>query len=296
MFKIQLILVIIFLSNNILLSDTWGTPKSKYEYISDNQIYKFIIKTNRNSEGKCLGILKKERFLFDKTIWKGNLINKICPLKAMVTNNGKYVVTFDDWYSVGKYPIVIYDKNGNLVKEHSLETLGLKKYVIGLPFFVDGVLKFQEDGFIEKSVSSMYWRKNSLIFFNKLQTNLFIRLHWGLIIVIKLDSGEILNKEDYLEDKVFIENKIFEYTENLLNSTDDYDLNKGALIAGQEGYKEFIPKLEKLLMNNAHNQVIPGGENPEQPYNFYFVRATAIEALKKLNIQVTNVVIKEVIK
>jgi hypothetical protein len=125
---------------------------------------------------------------------------------------------------------------------------------------------------------------------------LCIRLHWGLILVIRLENGDILDKEDYLDDKGFIEDKLFEFTESLLNSDNDYDLNKGALIAGQEGYKEFIPKLESLLLNNAHNQVMPGGDNPEPPYKFYFVRATAIEALRKLNNQVPNIVIKEVIK
>jgi hypothetical protein len=166
MFKLYLILLATIFSYNILLGDTWGPPKSKYAYTSNNQIYKFVVKTNRNSEGKCLGILKKERFLIDKTIWEKNLVNNKCPLEAMVTNNGKYVITFDDWHGAGKHPIVIYDENGKLIKEHSLESLGLKKFIKGLHYIVDGVLKHQEDGFIEMSVSSIWWRKNSLIFFN----------------------------------------------------------------------------------------------------------------------------------
>lgn len=56
-------------------------------------------------------------------IWNKRLINKIAPVTAIVSNDGKSIVTFDNWGSMG-YGLdvmVTYDENGGLVKRYQLE-------------------------------------------------------------------------------------------------------------------------------------------------------------------------------
>lgn len=38
---------------------------------------------------------------------------------------GHYVVTMDEWGSVGKFPVVVYGRNGELIAVHRTESLGL---------------------------------------------------------------------------------------------------------------------------------------------------------------------------
>ena len=52
-----------------------------------------------------------------------NLINSISPVKALLSNNGKRIVTIDNWHSLG-YGIdvfVVYNEKGELVKRYKLD-------------------------------------------------------------------------------------------------------------------------------------------------------------------------------
>jgi TonB family protein len=71
------------------------------------------------------------------------LLNEVSPVGAIVSNNGDYVVTFDNWHSVGYGDdvIVIYRSNGALVKKFGLEDLLTEGDIETLP----------------RSVSSIWW-------------------------------------------------------------------------------------------------------------------------------------------
>lgn len=75
-------------------------------------------------------------------IWDKKLINRVAPVNVIVGNDGKSIVTFDNWFSTGygTEVMVLYDQNGNLEKRYNLEDI--------TPFPIDNY-RF--------SVSSIHW-------------------------------------------------------------------------------------------------------------------------------------------
>lgn len=77
-------------------------------------------------------------------VWAGPLANPIAPVTVLVAGDGRHVVTFDNWGSVGHgaHVIVIYGPEGNLVRSLRLTDLVPQDYIEALPH----------------SVSSLDWR------------------------------------------------------------------------------------------------------------------------------------------
>ncbi len=162
----------------ITKADTWDNPKIK-TYYSANKEFKLIItpqktsdkyylweyyKTNTHPQTKKI-LKQKEKFMQSISehdtiripctgelyqingtdsvlIWKKPLLNEVCPVHAIVANNGSSIVTFDNWYSMG-YGVnvfVVYDENGNAQKTYKLEEIS--------PFPLNDY---------SKSISSLYW-------------------------------------------------------------------------------------------------------------------------------------------
>ncbi len=80
-----------------------------------------------------------------KRISKFPLVNEVAPVSALVSDDGRWVVTFDNWHTVGlgDSVIVIYRSDGSLVRSLSLEELLLDEDLEELP----------------RSVSSRSWSK-----------------------------------------------------------------------------------------------------------------------------------------
>lgn len=75
--------------------------------------------------------------------WEIPLVNEVAPVSALVSRSGNYVVTFDNWHSVGHGDdvVVIYNAQGGLVKKFGLEDL-----------LTEGDIET-----FQRSVSSMRW-------------------------------------------------------------------------------------------------------------------------------------------
>jgi hypothetical protein len=58
-------------------------------------------------------------------VWRKKLLNEVAPRTALVSETGKYVVTFDDWpyRGIGNKVIVIYDSLGKLKKNGGLKEI-----------------------------------------------------------------------------------------------------------------------------------------------------------------------------
>lgn len=72
---------------------------------------------------KCHAILYSIENKDTIEIWNKRLINDIAPVTAIISNNGKSVITFDNWSSMG-YGLdvmVVYDSKGGLKKRYQLE-------------------------------------------------------------------------------------------------------------------------------------------------------------------------------
>jgi hypothetical protein len=58
-----------------------------------------------------------------EAVWQRDLSNDVAPVDVLVSDNGKYVVTLDNWHKVGRGPnvVVIYGPQGKLVRQLALE-------------------------------------------------------------------------------------------------------------------------------------------------------------------------------
>lgn len=77
------------------------------------------------------------------TLWDKRLVNNVSPVSALVADSSRYVVTFDNWASMGwgNDVIVIYGADGTLIRSLSLNDVLPEDYVRALP----------------RSLSSLWW-------------------------------------------------------------------------------------------------------------------------------------------
>ena len=79
------------------------------------------------SPGACTGTLYERKFLVWYTPkWTAPLSNRVAPVSALVSDSGRYVVTFDNWHQVGYGDdvVAVYDgSNGTLLWKYRLEDL-----------------------------------------------------------------------------------------------------------------------------------------------------------------------------
>jgi TonB family protein len=81
--------------------------------------------------------------------WEAALVNEVSPVRALVSGSGRYVVTFDNWHSVGYGDdvVVIYNAQGGLIKKFGLEDL-----------LTEGDIET-----FQRSVSSIHWGREHYI-------------------------------------------------------------------------------------------------------------------------------------
>lgn len=145
--KAILFLIFILVCSHQATADTWASPKIKDYYNTDSTFYARIVPTTipdkysqwRNASIKkkkkfspkdtlivpCYAIMYKRTKNGDSLIWQKKLINRIAPMTALVSSDGSYLVTFDNWSSLGYGVDVMayYDRGGNLIKRHMLEDI-----------------------------------------------------------------------------------------------------------------------------------------------------------------------------
>jgi hypothetical protein len=167
-------------------ADDWAPP-SVAKIRSDNGAFEVVI-TPASEKGSASAILRKTQGNYSTRLWEAKLVNKIAPVSVKVADSGRYVATFDEWYSVGTKPVVIYGEGGRLVAELSLADLNLE--------FHPNIIR---------TVSSYRWNDFAIMVFGppaekggepwqrSLEDSLFIRLYWGEVIAIDLTSGKVRN-------------------------------------------------------------------------------------------------------
>jgi hypothetical protein len=74
---------------------------------------------------------------------KWPLVNDVAPVDALVANDGKYLVTFDNWHRLGYGDdvVAIYDAHGRLIRKYALIDILPLDYIETL----------------QRSVSSLHW-------------------------------------------------------------------------------------------------------------------------------------------
>ncbi len=149
----------------LVLADSWEPPKTKRYFSANGQYFIEIVPTKipeKYSQWRMATPKRKAKFkptdttiipcharffkIQDKDtikLWEQKLINHISPMTALVSNDGAYVVTFDNWASLG-YGLdvmVVYNAKGELLKRYQLDDFS--------PFPLNAY---------QLSISSIWWR------------------------------------------------------------------------------------------------------------------------------------------
>lgn len=262
------------LIGNVVRADSWEKPK-RTDYLASNGNYVFRVTPDGgwpNRNGWCLGELSRLEGGKEAVVWKRYLVNNHAPVQAIVSDSGLYVVTLDEWGHVGTLPVVVYGPRGELIRVHNLESLLGATDVPG-----------------RVTVSSVWWNEDALVFFGPKDATLFVRLSTGRLIMISMKSGSLM------DDKWFrLESAIGASDENTraslhavskegaadlalryLQSDNPRQRRTGAVVAGQLGLRDTIPRLRALLKDETESLSIIG----LLPVRHRYVADAAKEAL-----------------
>src|SRR5262249_47437008 len=131
-------------------ADTWAAPKDQ-EFRSAGGGFVFKVQVASPpppQRGPCPGSLSPLHRGPYRPLWERPLVNRISPVRALVHDSGRFVVTLDEWHGVGTNPVVIYGGEGELIAHLSLADLRLE----GHPR-------------ITRSVSSYWWNEHAILLF-----------------------------------------------------------------------------------------------------------------------------------
>ncbi len=98
-------------------------PKNYYKWLSAKPKKKSRFSAEDTTIVHCHAILYEINHSDTIPIWNKKLINRIAPNFVIVANDGKTIVTFDNWSALG-YGVdvmVTYDDCGNMVERYNLE-------------------------------------------------------------------------------------------------------------------------------------------------------------------------------
>jgi hypothetical protein len=148
--KLILIISVLFICFFETKADEWPAPGVREYYNSDSSYFVRVIPaTPLNSSSKyynwvrssankkkqfspedtlaapCRALMYKKTSEGTRLVWERNLINKIAPVSALISEKGDYLVTFDNWFSMGfgANVVVFYNRNGKLVQSYKLEDI-----------------------------------------------------------------------------------------------------------------------------------------------------------------------------
>lgn len=144
------LLLLVLVGGTSVLADSWGLPSKRQYYSSDRKyrlnvipkklesVYKYFqdkvkdkpdagaVKGLRDNRAKGIFYVRESSGYKKKLEFP--LVNEVAPVSALVSDDGNYIVTFDNWHAVGYGDdvVVIYKSDGKLIKKFGLEDLFTK--------------------------------------------------------------------------------------------------------------------------------------------------------------------------
>lgn len=115
-----------------------------------------------------------------KVAWARFLVNEQAPGRVMVTDDGKYTVTIDEWPQESeRHPLVIYDEKGRLVRHFApVDLMDSRPAKVWL-----------------KKIERQSWTKDSRVAFDRDNKHLVIEAGWEELIVVELKTGRVIRPE-----------------------------------------------------------------------------------------------------
>ncbi|MCA9242625.1 MAG: hypothetical protein KDA32_01620 [Phycisphaerales bacterium] len=111
-------------------------------------------------------------------VWEAALVSDVAPACAFITNDGKRVITFDEFRVGGaKHAIVVYDESGAALKEHAL----------------DHVLGAEDWSHVRRDRRAIRWLDDARLRFSADDARFEVRTAWGRRVDIDMRTGELLN-------------------------------------------------------------------------------------------------------
>jgi hypothetical protein len=163
----------------IVTADTWLAPRPQI-FASPTGTYGFKTQPPKPPEpslhSRSQGMLFALAADGHETVsWTGELIN--VPVRAIVADDGKYVVTLDTWGRMGyEHCLVIYSEHGRVVADFNLEALLSRDEIANK---------------VEHTFSSRHWLTGAKVEFNDRRNKVVVTLRWGKVISVALSTGKI---------------------------------------------------------------------------------------------------------
>ncbi len=153
-------------------ADTWEMPRpAKFRSASQRYILDVYPSDRTAAQKGCRAVLSETRPGGDPTeLCRVALTNDVSPVSALVSDDGHYFITFDEWHRVGGgNAVVAFYGRGGLLRHYSLEELVGMQDDLGW------------DSLFPHTVSSRWWREHSIMLFgDNRQTGRFgIWLDWA---------------------------------------------------------------------------------------------------------------------
>jgi hypothetical protein len=290
----------IVLGNEIASADDWIPPHHS-DTSSENGSYVFHISPTFGGNrplrpGTCKGTLDAKDGKEFKLIWDRPLINDVCPILAVVSNSGKYVITIGEWYGFRRLPIVVYGIEGRLINVYGeLEQI--------IPYYIEG----PDHGFatgngLSSSIGGRDWLSNSLLFFDPSEDFFIVRMSNKETMVFETKSGRLTEDtwkkfnsdsdkiEKYDALKKNLGRLIITKALQLVSSDQSEEQEKGLFVLNQCKDSDSIKVLEDALKDPTSKII----DNPQGKVRKYPIRKAASEALKSIGeIIPENVVTEE---
>jgi hypothetical protein len=215
------ILMLLSLSASRAFPDIWSSPESSDTY-SGNGAYMFrVTPTSGHGDmlrrGTCRGVLYAKHLKELSLRWERSLVNDICPIKAVVADSGRYVVTIGEWYGYDRLPIVVYGPKGDLINVYG----ELRQIIDTRRFLTDRDGATDGTG-IPHSEGGWHWLSHSLMFFSLNDEYFIVRLRNKGILVFETDTGRLIDDKWRERNADVSPEKIKKY--------DDLTANLGRLI------------------------------------------------------------------
>lgn len=186
-----ILLLSINLFTGAALADQWGIPEPVREVTSANGRYLLRLVSGvpfgRGATSQAI-VVERSSDSPDRVVARLALENRVAPVDAYVTDDGRYVVTLDDWDRVGYGDAVaaFYNHQG-LIKKYALEEM-----LAGVDGLGERPTSRELWSRFPHSVSSRWWRDTRMVFVRGagVQARLAIWLSWAADwLVWRCDDG-----------------------------------------------------------------------------------------------------------